>query len=238
MVIKMEDVFLRTEALLGKKAMEKLKNSAVIVFGLGGVGGHAAEALVRSGIGKIALVDKDAFEESNLNRQIFSNVNTLGKRKTDAAKERLESINPDCDIKCFDMLYIPETSDIIDLSDYDYIVDAIDTVTGKIEIITKAKEAFVPVISSMGTGNKLDPTRLKIADIYKTDVCPLARVMRRELKKRDVEALTVVYSDEKSYVKAYDESGKPLMASNAFVPATAGILMASHIVYSLCGIEI
>lgn len=238
MVIKMEDVFLRTEALLGKKAMEKLKNSAVIVFGLGGVGGHAAEALVRSGIGKIALVDKDEFEESNLNRQIFSTVNTLGKRKTISAKERLESINPDCKIKCFDMLYIPETSDIIDLSDYDYIVDAIDTVTGKIEIITKAKEASVPVISSMGTGNKLDPTRLKIADIYKTDVCPLARVMRRELKKRDVEALTVVYSDEKSYVKAYDESGKPLTASNAFVPATAGILMASHIVYSLCKIEI
>lgn len=232
----MENMFLRTEALFGAEAMKRLKNSSVIVFGIGGVGGHTAEALVRSGIGKITLVDKDVFDETNLNRQIFSTADVIGKSKTEIAVKRLKNINPDCEIEGKDMFYLPKTSHLIDMTQYDYAVDAIDTVTGKLEIIINAKKAGIPVISSMGTGNKLDPQRLKITDIYKTDICPLARVMRRELKKRGVEALTVVYSDEKPYSKAFDKDGKPLTASNAFVPAAAGILMASHVVYSLCGL--
>lgn len=233
----MENIFLRTEALLGSEAIKKLKNSKVLLFGLGGVGGHCAEALIRSGIGEITLVDKDAFDETNLNRQIFATVDAIGKRKTEVAKERLLNINPNCKINTFDMFYLPETSGKIDFSEYDYIIDAIDTVTGKIEIIMNAKNSGVPVISSMGTGNKLDPSRLKIADIYKTSGCPLARVMRHEMKKRDVKKLTVVYSDEKPYSKAVDEEGKPLTASNAFVPATAGILIASKVCYDLAEID-
>ena len=233
MVINMGNIFLRTEALFGKDAMEKLKNSSVIVFGIGGVGGHTAEALVRSGVGKITLVDKDVFDETNLNRQIFSTVDAIGKSKTEIAEKRLKNINPDCAIKRFDIFYLPETSHLINLKEYDYVVDAIDTVTGKIEIITNAKKADIPVISSMGTGNKFDPSRLKIADIYKTDICPLARVMRREMKKRNIKSLTVVYSDEKPVESVKDNSGNRLTASNAFVPSTAGILIASHVVYEI-----
>lgn len=229
----MGNIFLRTEALFGKDAMEKLKNSSVIVFGIGGVGGHTAEALVRSGVGKITLVDKDVFDETNLNRQIFSTVDAIGKSKTEIAEKRLKNINPDCAIKRFDIFYLPETSHLINLKEYDYVVDAIDTVTGKIEIITNAKKADIPVISSMGTGNKFDPSRLKIADIYKTDICPLARVMRREMKKRNIKSLTVVYSDEKPVESVKDNSGNRLTASNAFVPSTAGILIASHVVYEI-----
>lgn len=227
----MNDIFLRTKMLFGKKAMEKLKNSSVIVFGLGGVGGHTVETLVRSGIGKIAVVDKDVFEETNINRQLFATLDTLGKRKTDAVEERLKTINPELIIEKFNLFYLPETSNKIDLKKYDFIVDAIDTVTGKIEIIVNGKNAGVPVISSMGTGNKLDPTRLKISDIYKTDICPLARVMRRELKKRGVDKLTVVYSDEKPVIK-----DKNITTSNAFVPSTAGILIASYVVRKLTDI--
>jgi len=233
----MENIFLRTEALFGREAMKKLHNSSVIVFGLGGVGGHTAEALVRSSIGKITLVDKDVFDETNMNRQIFATADAIGKRKTEVAKERLKSINPDCDISCYDVFYLPQNSHLIDLSQYDYVVDAIDTVSGKIEIIMNAKKTGIPVISSMGTGNKLDPSRLKISDIYETSGCPLARVMRHEMKKRDVESLTVVYSDEKPYSKAYDSEGNLITSSNAFVPSTAGILIASYVVYAITGIN-
>ena len=182
----MSERFSRQARIIGEEKMNILKNSSVIVFGLGGVGGAAAEALVRGGIGKIAIVDKDVVDITNLNRQIIATEETVGMKKTDAAEKRFLSINPELIVERFDIFYLPETADEINLSDYDFIVDAIDNVTAKIELIVRAAKQGVPIISSMGTGNKLSPVMLEFADIYKTSVCPLARVLRRELKNRGV----------------------------------------------------
>ena len=192
----MSDPFIRTEMLLGEDAMARLANARVAVFGLGGVGGHAAEALCRAGVGALDLIDNDTVAESNLNRQIFATRDTLGMSKTDAAAQRLLSINPDVKLVKHPVFFLPDTADGFDFSQYDYVVDAIDTVAGKLEIILRSIAANVPVISAMGTGNKLDPGQLHITDLAKTSGCPLARVMRRELKKRSVTHLKVVCSDE------------------------------------------
>jgi tRNA A37 threonylcarbamoyladenosine dehydratase len=208
--------------------MNILKNSSVIVFGLGGVGGAAAEALVRGGIGKIAIVDKDVVEITNLNRQIIATEETVGMKKTDAAEKRFLSINPELIVERFDIFYLPETADEINLSDYDFIVDAIDNVTAKIELIVRAEKQGVPIISSMGTGNKLSPEMLEIADIYKTSVCPLARVMRRELKNRGVKKLKVIYSKEEPI-----KTDSSVPGSISFTPPVAGYLSASYVIKKL-----
>ena len=226
--------FRRTEMLFGADAMKKLKNSRVAVFGIGGVGGHVVESLVRSGIGTIDLIDNDVVHNSNINRQVVALLSTVGESKVDAFEQRIKDINPDVVVykhKCF---FLPETSDNFEFKNYDYIADCIDTVSGKIELVLKAQEAGVPIISSMGTGNKLNPADLEISDIYKTSVCPLAKVMRQELKKRRVKKLKVVYSKEIPVIPAeaaIDQiTGKRLIGSNAFVPATAGLIIASEIV--------
>ena len=226
----MDERFARTEMLLGKSAVEKLKNSRVAVFGAGGVGGFCIEALARSGVGAIDIIDGDKVDITNLNRQILATENTVGKLKVDAAEQRIKLINPDCAVKKYPLFFLPENSGEIDFSVYDYVVDAVDTVSAKIEIILRAKEAGVKVISAMGAGNKLDATRFKVADIYKTDVCPLARVMRRELKKRGVKDLKVVYSDEPPVNSKLTESGKPIPASVAFVPSVAGLIIAGVVI--------
>lgn len=226
--------FRRTEMLFGAKAMEKLKNSRVAVFGIGGVGGHVVEALVRSGIGAVDLIDNDVVHNSNINRQVVALLSNVGEPKVDAFEKRIKDINPDVVVykhKCF---FLPENSADFDFKTYDYVADCIDTVSGKIELVLKANEAGVPIISSMGTGNKLNPADLEISDIYKTSVCPLAKVMRQELKKRRVKKLKVVYSKEIPTIPkdaSIDEkSGKRLIGSNAFVPAAAGLIIASEIV--------
>lgn len=231
----MENQFARTELLLGSEAMEKLKKARVIVFGIGGVGGYVVEALARSGVGSFALVDNDEVNITNLNRQIIATRDTIGKYKVDVMKERILSINPEAEVTVHKCFYLPENSGEFDFSQYSYVVDAIDTVTAKIELVLQAQKAGVPVISSMGTGNKLDPTQLEISDIYKTSVCPLAKVMRRELRKRDVKKLKVLYSKEepiKPQGSVEEESGKrrAIPGSTAFVPSAAGLIIASEIV--------
>lgn len=230
----MSEIFSRTELLLGREAMERLKASRVAVFGVGGVGGYTVEALARSGVGSIDLIDNDVVSESNINRQIIALRSTIGQYKTDAAKARIADINPDCTVTAHKLFFMPDTAYLIDFSQYDYVVDAIDTVTGKIEIIMRAKEAGVPVISSMGAGNKLDPTAFEVTDIYKTSVCPLARVMRREMKKRGVKSLKVVYSREEAIrpdnIGISQASGKIVPGSSAFVPSAAGLIIASEVV--------
>ena len=190
--------FSRTELLLGKEAMEKLQNSRVAVFGIGGVGGYVCEALARSGVGAFDLIDDDKVCLTNLNRQIIATYKTIGKYKTDVMKERILDINPKADVRVHKCLFLPENADEFPYEDYDYMVDAVDTVTAKISLVMKAQEKHIPIISSMGAGNKLDGSQFKVADIYKTKVCPLAKVMRRELKKRGVKKLKVVYSEEQS----------------------------------------
>ena len=222
----------RLNRIFGEEKVEKINNSSVIVFGLGGVGGAAAEALVRGGIGRIALVDKDVVDITNINRQLIATDKTVGMNKTDAAEERLLSINPAVIIEKYSMFYLPETADEIDLTQYDFIVDAIDNVTAKLELAVRAQEAGVPIISSMGTGNKFHPEMLEIADVNKTSVCPLARVMRRELRNRGVKRLTVVYSKEEP-VKT--ESSVP--GSTSFTPPVAGYLMASYVIRKICEID-
>lgn len=192
----MKEKFVRTGLLLGEEGLCQLEKSHVAVFGVGGVGGYVVEALVRSGIGEITIVDKDEVAESNINRQIIATTKTIGMPKVDVMAQRIADINPECVVHKYACFYLPETADQFDFTAYDYVVDAVDTVTAKLEIILQAKTAGVPVISSMGAGNKLDPARFEVADIYKTSVCPLARVMRRELKKRNVDSLKVVYSKE------------------------------------------
>lgn len=227
--------FSRTELLFGSKAIEKFRNSRVAVFGIGGVGGFAAEALVRSGIGEIDLIDNDKITLTNLNRQIYALHSTVGRYKTEAARERIYDINPNVTVNTYNTFFLPETSSEFDFTVYDYVIDAIDTVTGKIEIILKAQEAGVAVISSMGAGNKLDPTALEVADIYKTSVCPLAKTMRRELKKRGVKGLKVVYSREKPLTPLFDikseenSSRRSLPGSTAFVPSVAGLIIAGEV---------
>ena len=228
----MDNRFSRLNRIFGEETVEKINNSSVIVFGLGGVGGAAAEALVRGGIGRIALVDKDVVDITNINRQLIATDKTVGMNKTDAAEERLLSINPAVIIEKYSMFYLPETADEIDLTQYDFIVDAIDNVTAKLELAVRAQEAGVPIISSMGTGNKFHPEMLEIADVNKTSVCPLARVMRRELRNRGVKKLTVVYSKEEP-VKT--ESSVP--GSTSFTPPVAGYLMASYVIRKICEID-
>ena len=194
--------FSRTELLLGKEAMEKLQNSRVAVFGIGGVGGYVCEALARSGVGAFDLIDDDKVCLTNLNRQIIATYKTIGKYKTDVMKERILDINPKADVRVHKCFFLPENADEFPYEDYDYMVDAVDTVTAKISLVMKAQEKHIPIISSMGAGNKLDGSQFKVADIYKTKVCPLAKVMRRELKKRGVKKLKVVYSEEPSPKKS------------------------------------
>lgn len=224
----MSERFSRQARIIGEEKMNILKNSSVIVFGLGGVGGAAAEALVRGGIGRIAIVDKDVVDITNLNRQIIATEETVGMKKTDAAEKRFLSINPELIVERFDIFYLPETADEINLSDYDFIVDAIDNVTAKIELIVRAEKQGVPIISSMGTGNKLSPEMLEIADIYKTSVCPLARVMRRELKNRGVKKLKVIYSKEEPI-----KTDSSVPGSISFTPPVAGYLAASYVIKKL-----
>ena len=235
----MSDIFTRTEMLLGTENMEKLKNAHIAVFGLGGVGGHTVEALARSGVGHFTLFDSDTVAESNLNRQIIATVETIGKQKTEAMKNRILSINPSAKIITHDIFYLPENADKFDLSEYSYIVDAIDTVSAKLELVVRAQNLSVPIISSMGTGNKLDPTQLKVCDIYQTSGCPLARVMRRELKCRGVKKLKVVYSEETPIKPLFSENPdakKQSPGSTAFVPSVAGLIIASEVIKDICGI--
>ena len=233
--------FSRVKLLIGEEGYEKLKNAKVAVFGIGGVGGFTAEALCRSGIGAIDLFDNDAVEKSNLNRQIIATENTVGKKKVEAMKERLESINPAVKIQAVNLFFMPETSNSVDFSKYDYVVDAVDTVTAKIEIIKRAYENSVPVISCMGTGGKLNIESLKISEIEKTKVCPLARVMRKELKDRNIKGVKVVYSEEEQ-IKTENKTeqkkadGKTAPPSMIFVPAAAGLLLAQAVVTDICGL--
>lgn len=227
--------FSRTELLLGQEGMEKLKNARVAVFGVGGVGGYVVEALARSGVGAIDLVDKDTVSLSNINRQIIALHSTVGRLKTEVAAERARDINPNICVTAHNLFYLPETSAQFDFTKYDYIVDAIDTVSGKIALVEQANKAGTPIISSMGAGNKLNATAFKVADISKTSVCPLARVMRRELKKRGINRLKVVYSEEEPLpAKTVDEeTGKPIPASIAFVPSVVGLIIAGEVIKDL-----
>lgn len=232
----MNEQFSRSELIFGEEAMEKLAKARVAVFGVGGVGGYAVEALARSGIGALDLIDNDTVALTNLNRQIIALHSTIGEYKVDAAARRALDINPDIKIKAYRTFFTPETADEFDFSEYDYIIDAIDTVTGKIELVMKAQEANVPIICSMGAGNKLDPTAFEVADIYKTSVCPLARVMRNELKKRGVKHLKCVYSKEIPITpRPTDEiSGKrQTPGSCAFVPSVVGLIIAGEVVKQL-----
>lgn len=224
--------FSRSEMLFGPKGMERLRHARVAVFGVGGVGGYAVEALARSGIGTLDIIDNDKVSESNINRQIIALEKTVGQYKVDAARERILDINPETEVNARKLFFMQDTAGEIDFSLYDYVIDAIDTVTGKIEIIVRAKEAGVPVISSMGAGNKLDASLFQVADIYETSVCPLARVMRRELKKRGVKELKVVYSKEKP-LSLKKESAEKAPGSVAFVPSVAGLIMAGEVVKDL-----
>lgn len=233
----MSERFSRTELIFGRNAMEKLSKARVAVFGVGGVGGYAVEALARSGIGTLDLIDNDRVAKSNINRQIIALDSTVGMYKTDAAKTRILDINPQCIVNTFNIFFMPETSSIFDFSLYDYVIDAIDTVTGKIEIIMKAQKAGVPVISSMGAGNKTDPTAFEVSDIYSTSVCPLARVMRQQLRKRGVKRLKTVFSKELPVtVPVNSASGgvsherRQIPGSNAFVPSVAGLIIAGEVV--------
>ena len=232
-----ENQFERTALLLGKASVEKLAEKRVAVFGVGGVGGFVCEGLVRAGIGAIDIVDKDTVALSNINRQLIALHSTVGKNKVDVLEERLKDINKNLIIKKYKCFFLPETSETFDFREYDYVVDAIDTVTGKIELILKAKEAGVPIISAMGAGNKLDPTAFQVSDIYKTSVCPLARVMRRELKKRGVEKLKVVYSKEEPIKPQFEEGEEVVPGSVSFVPPALGLIIAGEIVKDLIRVE-
>lgn len=253
----MDGRFARTELLLGQKAMEILAHSHVAVFGIGGVGGYVAEALARSGVGAFDLVDSDRVEESNLNRQIIATSKTIGRYKVDVMKERILEINPQAVVHAHRCFFLPETEMDFDFSRYSYVVDAVDTVTAKISLVLRAQAAGVPIMSSMGAGNKLDPTKFQVADLYETSVCPLARVMRRELKKRNVKHLKVVYSTEPPLqpemedALAVDAKGlidaekaasvrtgrRAVPGSVAFVPSVAGLMIAGEVIRDLTGIR-
>lgn len=227
--------FSRTALLIGEEGLKKLKNARVAVFGVGGVGGYVVEALARSGVGSLELIDKDVVSLSNINRQIIALHSTVGRLKTEVAAERARDINPDVDVTVRNVFYLPETAGEFDFTAYDYVVDAIDTVSGKIALIEQSKKANVPVISCMGAGNKLDATAFEVADITKTSVCPLARVMRRELNKRCIEHVKVVYSKEepKESQAKDEETGKTIPASIAFVPSVAGLILAGEVIKDL-----
>ena len=248
--------FSRTELLFGKDAMERLYHARVAVFGIGGVGGYTVEALARSGVGTLDLIDDDRICLTNLNRQILATRKTVGKCKVDVAKERILEINPNAVVNLYKTFYAPQTAEQFDFSQYDYVVDAIDTVTGKLELVEQAQRAGVPIISCMGAGNKLDPTAFEVADIYETSICPLARVMRRELRKRGIQKLKVVYSKEPPMTPIDDMSiscrthcicppgtarkctqRRQVPGSNAFVPAAAGLIIAVEVVKDLTGVS-
>ena len=226
----MQNQFSRTELLIGKQGIEKLNNSKVAIFGLGGVGSYVLEACARAGIGNFILVDKDEVDITNLNRQIIATRKTIGKPKVEVAKERILEINPDANVEIYQEFFMPETKGILDES-IDYIVDAVDTVTAKIELVVRANRLNIPIMSSMGTGNKLDPTKFEVADIYKTSVCPLAKVMRKELKTRGIKKLKVVYSKEEPIKRQEsNEQGKQVPASISFVPSVAGLIIAGEVI--------
>jgi tRNA A37 threonylcarbamoyladenosine dehydratase len=231
----MDNRFIRTELLLGKEGMIKLKKSTVAVFGIGGVGSFAAEALVRSGLGKIILIDYDIIDISNINRQIHATSSTVGLPKVEVMKKRLLDINPELNIEVYKEKYNSETRDKLISTDYDYVIDAIDMITSKIDLITTCKEKNIPIISSMGAGNKLNPTLLEVGDIYSTHTCPLAKVMRRELKKRNIKDLKVVWSKEKPLSVNLEKPGvrKAVPGSISFVPSVAGLILASEVVKDL-----
>lgn len=234
----MTDQFSRTELLIGAEGIERLKNARVAVFGIGGVGGYAAEALARSGVGSLDLIDHDRVCLTNLNRQIIAVQDTIGRYKTEVMKERILSINPSARVQEHRCFYLPETAEKFDFTQYSYVVDAVDTVTAKIHMILQAKEAGVPVISCMGAGNKLDPCKFQVADIYETSICPLARIMRRELKKRGVKDVKVVFSTEPAAAveETAEESGKrKTPGSIAFVPSVAGLILAGQVIRELAG---
>lgn len=231
----MPNQFTRTEMLLGSEAVHKLKQCRIAVFGIGGVGGYTVEALARSGVGTLDLIDNDTVSLTNINRQIIALHSTVGMNKTEAAKKRLLDINPNIKINTYNTFFTPENSGEFNFSQYDYIVDAIDTISGKIELTVQADKANVPIISSMGAGNKLDPTRFEVSDIYKTSVCPLARVMRRELKKRNIRKLKVVYSKEEALspkCESDEDSGmkRQTPASIAYVPSVVGLIIAGEVI--------
>ena len=225
--------FSRTAMLLGGQAVERLAASRVAVFGLGGVGGALCEALARAGVGALTLIDGDTVSVTNINRQIIALHSTVGRYKTEVMRERILDINPDCDVTENRVFYMPENADVYDLSEYDFIVDAIDTVTAKIELAVRATSLSIPFIACMGTGNKLDVSSLQISDISKTTVCPLARVMRRELRLRGINHLPVLFSTEIPLTSGTDESGKKVPASTAFVPAAAGLMIGAYVVREL-----
>ncbi len=222
----MQDQFSRTQLLLGRESMERLRRARVAVFGIGGVGGYVVEALARSGVGALDLVDNDRISLTNLNRQIIATHKTIGRYKVDVARERVLDINPAARVRADRTFYMPDTAGCFDFSAYDYVVDAIDTVAGKVALALEAQRAGTPIISSMGAGNKMDPTAFRVADIYETSVCPLARAMRRELKKRGIQHLKVVFSTEPPLMSA-------ALGSNAFVPSAAGLVIAGEVVRDL-----
>jgi tRNA A37 threonylcarbamoyladenosine dehydratase len=244
--------FSRTELLYGKEKMKKLEDARVAVFGIGGVGGYVVEALARSGVGQFDLIDDDRICLTNMNRQIIATLNTVGKYKVDVMKERILSINPNAIVNTYKCFYLPSNKDEFDFSKYSYVVDAVDTVTAKIELIVEANKTNTPIISCMGAGNKVNPALFEVTDIYKTSICPLARVMRRELKKRHIKSLKVVYSKEKPLIPIEDMSiscrkncvcpkgtvrkcvdRRAIPGSNAFVPSTAGLILASEVIKDL-----
>ncbi len=248
--------FSRTQLLYGAEAMEKLASSRVAVFGIGGVGGYVVEALARSGVGTLDLIDDDKVCLTNINRQILATRKTVGRYKVDVAEERVHEINPQCTVNTYKTFFLPDTQDQFDFREYDYVVDAIDTVTGKLAIVEKAKEAGVPVISSMGAGNKLDASQFEVADIYKTSICPLAKVMRRECRKRGIKSLKVVYSKEEPVTPLEDMSiscrqhcicppgtarkcteRRDIPGSTAFVPSVVGLIIAGEVINDLTGIK-
>ena len=248
--------FSRTELLIGKEGMQRLQDARVAVFGIGGVGGYTVEALARSGIGTLDLIDDDKVCLTNINRQIYATRKTVGKYKVDVAKERILEINPEAKVNIYKTFYLPDTAEQFDFSQYDYVVDAIDTVSGKLQLVVQAEQSGVPVISSMGAGNKMDPTAFQVADIYKTSVCPLAKFMSRELKKRGIKHLKVVYSKEKPLVPVDDATiscktncicppgtertcaqRRQVPGSNAFVPSVVGLIIAGEVVKDLIAVN-
>lgn len=241
--------FSRTQLCFGREGMERLKNAHVAVFGIGGVGGHAVDALARSGIGALTLVDNDAVSESNLNRQMIATRDTIGQPKVEAAAAHIRSIHPECRTTPLQRFFLPENAQEFDFSQFDYIVDAIDTVSGKIALAEQAQLHAIPIISSMGAGNKLDPTAFRVTDIYKTAVCPLAKVMRHELKKHGIRKLKVVYSEELPLVpdaqdmaevmalEGNDSQKRRIPASNAFVPSVVGLIIAGEVVKDIAGVR-
>ena len=240
--------FSRTEILLGREAMDRLRRSRVAVFGLGGVGGYVVEALARSGVGALELVDHDTVSLTNLNRQLYATHRTLGRPKTEVAAERVREINPDCLVMVRETFFLPQTREEFDFSQYDYVVDAIDTVTGKLCLIEAAQAARIPIICAMGAGNKLDPTALRVADIYETSVCPLARIMRSECRKRGIRRLKVVYSTEPPLRPEHAPETeteqtekktprKDVPGSTSFVPPAAGLILAGEVIRDLTGIR-